>query len=102
MWSLLKWLVWGNPEVNDDLNKSVLKLTRKNAVKKIEKAYLNYKLKKTKKQIVIDNLGLVKTRFKEQATLQSTLNSLKAKKKRRKRPKKNKNKRKREFLPIRI
>ena len=102
MWSLLKWLVWGNPEENDNLNKSLLELRRKNAVKKIEKAYLNYKLKKIKKQIVTENLSLVKTRFKEQATLQSTLNSLKAKKKRRKRPKKNKNKRKREFLPIRI
>ena len=101
MWSIIKWLVWGYPEKENSSSKLEI-LTRKSAVKKIEKCYLNYKLKEKKKQIVIENLNLVKTNFQEQTTIQSTLNSQKAKKKRRKRAKKNKNKRKKEFLPMRI
>ena len=101
MWSFIKWLVWGNPEENNNLNTNLEIITRKSAVKKIEKAYLNYKQKESIKKIVNDNLDLVSTEFKEKTTLQSALYSRKVKKKRRKKNRRAK-KRKREFLPIRL
>tara|TARA_B100001093_G_C26593352_1_gene912556 strand:+ start:105 stop:416 length:312 start_codon:yes stop_codon:yes gene_type:complete len=103
MWSIIKWLVWGNPYEKNNLNKQLDIITRKNAVKKIEKSYLNYKKNEAKKKIVIHNLNSVKAEFKEKTTLQSTLNSQKKKKKQRKRNKRPKRKRrKREFLPTLI
>tara|TARA_B100001093_G_scaffold469392_1_gene490089 strand:- start:557 stop:868 length:312 start_codon:yes stop_codon:yes gene_type:complete len=101
MWSIIKWLVWGNPEENNNLEKELEKITHKSAVKKIERVYLNYKKIEAKKLLVTNNLNSVKAEFKEQATLQSTLNLKKAKKKRRKRNKRIKKKiRKKEFQPI--
>ena len=98
MWSIIKWLVWGNPEEKNNLDNKLEEFTRKCAVKKIEKFYLDCKDKKTKREIKIKNLDLAKLNFDNQSTTQSTLNSRKHKKNLRKKRKK----RKREVPQFRI
>jgi len=100
MWSIIKWLIWGDPEEKDDLNNNLDEIKRKSATKKIERVYLNYKNKEAKKKIVAANLKLAKTSFKDHAIIQSTLNSQRSKKKRNRR--KRKRERERKFPQIQL
>lgn len=84
MWNIINWLFWGNPGEKENLNKDPV-IDRTVAVRKIEKVYLNYKKRESKKEAVINNLRLAKVNFNEEPALKSPLNSQLPPKKRRNR-----------------
>ena len=89
MWSIIKWLVWGDP-MEDIKKEKLLVLRKKIAARKIVKAYLFYKKNVEKKQIVKDNLNDAKTSFVNTADQSTSTSPQKKKIKKRKKRKKKK------------